>query len=103
MAKQQKKLGEILVDWGIISQKEVAKALEHGKAKNMRIGEALVDLNLCSESNVYKALAQQHNMEYFDLEKSSVPANAATLVPKTDAQASDPAALMETAAAPGDS
>jgi type IV pilus assembly protein PilB len=82
MAKQQKKLGDILIDWGIISQKEIAKALEHGKAKNMRIGEALVSLNLCSESNVYKALAQQHNMEYFDLEKSSVPANAATLVPE---------------------
>ena len=47
MAKQQKKLGEILIDWGIISQKEIAKALDHGKAKNMRIGEALVSLNLC--------------------------------------------------------
>ncbi|MGA2232268.1 MAG: hypothetical protein ABSH22_15330, partial [Tepidisphaeraceae bacterium] len=82
MAKQQKKLGDILIDWGIISQKEIAKALDHGKAKNMRIGEALVSLNLCSESNVYKALAQQHNMEYFDLEKTSVPANAATLVPE---------------------
>ena len=53
MAKQQKKLGEILVEWGIITQKEVAKAL-----------------------------AQQHNMEYFDLEKSAVPANAAALVPE---------------------
>jgi type IV pilus assembly protein PilB len=82
MAKQQKKLGEILIDWGIITQKEVAKALEHAKAKNLRIGEALVALNLCGEVNVYKALAQQHNMEYFDLEKSAVPANAGTLVPE---------------------
>jgi type IV pilus assembly protein PilB len=82
MAKQQKKLGDILVDWGIITQKEVAKALDHAKTKNQRIGEALVALNLCSESNVYKALAQQHNMEYFDLDKSAVPANAATLVPE---------------------
>jgi type IV pilus assembly protein PilB len=82
MAKQQKKLGEILIDWGIITQKEVAKALEHAKAKNTRIGEALVALNLCGEVNVYKALAQQHNMEYFDLEKSAVPPNAGTLVPE---------------------
>jgi type IV pilus assembly protein PilB len=82
MAKQQKKLGEILIEWGIITQKEVAKALEHAKAKNTRIGEALVALNLCGEVNVYKALAQQHNMEYLDLEKSAVPANAATLIPE---------------------
>ena len=81
MAKQQKKLGEILIEWGIISTREVAKALEHAKAKSLRIGEALVDLKLCSESNVYKALAQQHNMEYIDLDKSSVPPNAVNLIP----------------------
>src|SRR6476659_3636632 len=81
MAKQQKKLGEILVEWGIISQKEVTKALDHAKAKNLRIGEALVDLKLCSESNVFKALAQQHNMEYVELDRTQIPANAAALVP----------------------
>jgi type IV pilus assembly protein PilB len=81
MARQQKKLGEILVDWNIISKKEVDKALEHGKTKHLRIGEAIVDLKLCNEANVYKALAQQHNMEYYDLEKSSVPANAVNMVP----------------------
>ncbi|MGD0541385.1 MAG: hypothetical protein ABSB33_07700, partial [Tepidisphaeraceae bacterium] len=81
MAKQQKKLGEILIEWGIISTREVAKAIEHAKAKNLRIGEALVDLKLCSETNVYKALAQQHNMEYIDLDKSSVPPNAVNLIP----------------------
>src|SRR5687768_4668295 len=35
MAKTQKKLGEILVEWGIISAKEVNKALDHAKAKNL--------------------------------------------------------------------
>ena len=81
MAKTQKKLGEILVEWGIISAKEVTKAMDHAKAKNLRIGEALVDLKLCSESNVYKALAQQHNMEYVELDRNAVPANAGALVP----------------------
>jgi type IV pilus assembly protein PilB len=82
MAKTQKKLGEILTEWGIISQKEVTKALDHAKAKNLRIGEALVDLKLCSESNVFKALAQQHNMEYVELDRNQIPANAAALVPE---------------------
>src|SRR3954465_3863801 len=82
MAKTQKKLGEILTEWGIISQKEVTKALDHAKAKNLRIGEALVDLKLCSESNVFKGLAQQHNMEYVELDRNQIPANAAALVPE---------------------
>src|SRR6476646_9161028 len=81
VAKQQKRLGEILVDWGIISAAEVNRALEHGKSKNTRIGEALVDLKLASETNVYKALAAQHNMEYSDVDKSSVPPNAVSDIP----------------------
>src|SRR5437016_13445743 len=81
MATQQKKLGEILVDWGIITTKEVAKALEYAKEKKKRIGEALVEMKLVNEVNVYKALAAQHNMEYIDLDKNSVPPNAVNLIP----------------------
>src|SRR5687767_6946519 len=81
MAKAQKKLGEILVEWGIVKAAEVQRALDHAKSKNLRIGEALVDLKLCSESNVYKALAQQHNMEYIDLDKSGVPPEAVNQIP----------------------
>ena len=81
MAKQQKKLGEILVEWGIVKAAEVQRALDHARQKNLRIGEALVDLKLCSESNVYKALAQQHNMEYIDLDKSGVPPEAINQIP----------------------
>ena len=81
MARHQKKLGEILVEWGIINPKEQAKALENGKAKNLRFGESLLDLKLCSENNVFKALAAQHNMEYIDLDKSSVAPNAVNAIP----------------------
>ncbi|MDB5290314.1 MAG: xpsE 1 [Phycisphaerales bacterium] len=81
MAKQPKKLGELLVEWGACSLKDVAKALEHAKKQSMRIGEALVDLKLVNESAVFKALASQHNMEYVDLEKSSIPPNAIGLIP----------------------
>ncbi|HWB52918.1 MAG TPA: GspE/PulE family protein [Tepidisphaeraceae bacterium] len=82
MPTQQKKLGEILVEWGIITSREVAKAIEHAKTKKLRLGEALVDLKLCSETNVYKALAAQHNMEYIDLDKSAVAPNASSVVPE---------------------
>jgi type IV pilus assembly protein PilB len=81
MAKQQKKLGEILVEWGVVSAAEIDKALGHSKTKRMRIGEALIDLKLCPEANVYKALAAQNNMEYVDLERTSVPPNAVNTIP----------------------
>ena len=72
MAKAQKKLGEILVEWGFVQPKEVEKALAHAKQKHLRLGEALLDLKLCTENHVYKALAQQFGMEYIDLDKNSV-------------------------------
>src|SRR6266550_1242076 len=81
MAKQQKKLGEILIEWGVVKADEVKKALDHAKTKNIRIGEALVDLKLASETQVYKALASQHSMEYVDLEKSGIPPEAVNQIP----------------------
>src|SRR5580693_1902955 len=81
MAKQQKKLGEILVEWGTLKSAEIERGLAHSKTKKMRLGEALVDLKLATEAQVYKALAQQQGMEYIDLEKSSVPPNAVNLIP----------------------
>jgi type IV pilus assembly protein PilB len=81
MARQQKKLGELLVEWGIVQPKDIAKGLDHAKQKGMRIGEALVDMKLCSDSNVYKALAAQHGMDYVELERSSIPADAMALIP----------------------
>src|SRR5438270_9348199 len=81
MAKQQKKLGEILVEWKVLNPAEINKALEHAKTKHLRIGEALVDLKLCNENQVAKALATQHGMEYIDLDKNSIPPNAVNLIP----------------------
>jgi type IV pilus assembly protein PilB len=81
MAKQQKRLGDILVEWQIITPAEVTRALEHAKSKNLRMGEALIDLKLASESNVYKALAAQQNLEYIDLEKTSVPPALVNAIP----------------------
>src|SRR4051812_18647727 len=82
MARQQKRLGDLLIEWGIVQPKEIDRALEHAKQKGLRIGEALVDLKLCAEANVYKALAVQHGMEFVDIDKSSISPTAAADVPE---------------------
>ncbi len=76
MARKQKKLGEILVSWNVISQKSLEDALVYAAEHHKRIGEALVELELCKEEDVTKALATQFDMAYVDLDKnSSVKAN----------------------------
>ncbi|QOV92260.1 GspE/PulE family protein [Humisphaera borealis] len=79
MAKS-KRLGETLVELGVISNKEVEKGLDHAKVKRIRLGEALIELKLCNESQVYKALAMQHNLEYVDVTRGDVPPNATQLI-----------------------
>ncbi|HWE01456.1 MAG TPA: ATPase, T2SS/T4P/T4SS family [Tepidisphaeraceae bacterium] len=81
MAKQQKKLGELLVEWGAVTPANITKALEHGKKQSLRIGEALIDLKLVKEVDVCKALASQHNMEYWDLDKNPLPPQAVNTIP----------------------
>src|SRR4051794_30954961 len=81
MAKS-KRLGELLIEWGVVNPKQINGALEHAKAKGLRIGEALIDLKLCNESQIFKALAAQHNMEYIDLTRGDLPPSPTGLIPE---------------------
>ena len=78
--KQRRRLGEILVEWGVVTPANVQEALEHGKREALRIGEALTALGLAEEEDVTKALANQFDMEYIDLDKNVVvPAEIANI------------------------
>jgi type IV pilus assembly protein PilB len=72
MAKRRRRLGEILVEWGVVTDSGVEEALQHAQGEGMRIGEALIALGLADEEDVTKALANQYDMEYVDLERQVV-------------------------------
>jgi type IV pilus assembly protein PilB len=69
MARTRKKVGEILLGWGLINANALADGLQYAKDHGKRIGEALVELELCSEEDVSKALATQFGFEFVDLDK----------------------------------
>ncbi len=79
--KVRKKIGEILVAWGVLSKVAVEEALEHSQRENMRIGEAIVQLGLAEEEDVTKALASQFDMEYIDLDHNVVVPTEMHLIP----------------------
>src|SRR5436190_1112085 len=68
MARKRKKIGEILIEWGKVSQAQVDQALGIAKGTGKRIGEALVEAGLCKEVDVAKALATQFDMEFINLD-----------------------------------
>ena len=72
MAKKRRRLGEILVEWGVVTPSGVEEAVAHARREGLRIGEALTALGLADEEDVTKALATQYDMEYVDLERQMV-------------------------------
>jgi type IV pilus assembly protein PilB len=72
MARSRKKLGQILVAQGTINAEQADQGVKHAQQTGKRIGEALVDLGLVDEMQVVKALAAQYGMKYVDLSNEKV-------------------------------
>ncbi|TDJ56231.1 MAG: GspE/PulE family protein [Planctomycetota bacterium] len=68
MARKRKKLGEILQEWGNVTEQQVDQALAMVKGSGKRIGEAMVEASFAKEVDVAKALAAQFDMEFINLD-----------------------------------
>lgn len=83
MARSRKKLGEILVGWGVVSQQQLDSALSKAKSSGKRLGDSLIELGFANEDQVTKGLANQFSLEYVDLESNGVSAQINTkLIPE---------------------
>ncbi|MDD4891769.1 MAG: ATPase, T2SS/T4P/T4SS family [Phycisphaerae bacterium] len=82
MAKQRKKLGQLLVEWKVLQPNDLNDAVDYAQTNGKRIGEALVELGRCTEDDVAKALAAQFDMEYVDLEAGLIAPGAMDLLPE---------------------
>lgn len=81
MPTTRKKLGQILVGWGVLTEEGVGEALTYATEHGKRIGESVVEMELCSEDDVTKALATQFGLEYIDLDKQPVNREVLELMP----------------------
>ena len=64
-----KKLGEILIDAGLLNATQLETALTEGKKRNLRLGSALTALGILSEDNILDALSSQIGLKKIDLSK----------------------------------
>jgi type IV pilus assembly protein PilB len=81
MALKRKKLGEILVAWGTLSENDLKKAVDNAQANHCRVGEAIVEMGLAEEEQVTKAMATQFDLEYVDLDHHVVDLAVLELMP----------------------
>jgi type IV pilus assembly protein PilB len=67
LRKKRQKLGEILVERGILTQAGLKDALAHAEKNHLKLGEAVVTLSLADEEEVTRALASQYDIPYLEL------------------------------------
>ena len=82
MAKKRKKLGEILIGWGLLDEKKLQTAVTQADNNHFRLGETLVEMGLVEEEQVTKAMATQFGLEYVDLDHHVLDKSALELMPE---------------------
>ena len=84
MAKRAitKRIGEVLLDRGVIDQQELQKALAHQKQHGGLIGTALVQLNIATEEEIALALTAQYGFPYLPLDNYELDDGLMATIPE---------------------
>jgi type IV pilus assembly protein PilB len=78
----RKKIGECLIQAGLISETDLQIALAEHKRTGDRLGVVLVRMNLATEKQIAKALAHQLGFAYVNLAENPPDPTAVVLIPK---------------------
>jgi type IV pilus assembly protein PilB len=75
-------LGALLVREGLVRTDELQSALEEQRASGHRLGEILVERGIVTRTQVARVLAEQHELPFIELAESDMEIEAATLLPE---------------------
>ena len=78
----RKKIGECLIQAGLITEDDLRNALAEHKRTGERLGVVLVRMNLATEKQIAKALAFQLGFPYINLIENPPDPSAVILIPK---------------------
>jgi type IV pilus assembly protein PilB len=78
---RQKRLGDILIASGALTQAQLDEALKN-KKPGERIGETLINQGYVTQQDVINSLQQQLGIDYIDLTKTSIDPSMSKYIPK---------------------
>ncbi len=79
----RKPIGQVLVENGTLSSDQLAEAIVHQAGSGRLLGEVLVDLGLVGEREITAALAAQFHLPLADLSTGTLDPEVATLLPES--------------------
>lgn len=79
----RKRIGDALVDAGLITSEQLSLALSKQKELRMRLGKVLVELKMCTDEQVAQCLAGQLGIPLIKLDEIQIPPEIIKLIPET--------------------
>ena len=80
------RLGELLIEAGVINNDQLNQALTIQKTSKDRLGDILIENNIITSKQLIDALQMQLGIDFVDLTQVSVPVELARFVPKNVAK-----------------
>ena len=81
-----KRIGEVLLERGVVSQIQLEKALVRQKTDGGLLGHVLVQLGFASEEEIALALTAQYGFPYLPLENYEIDEGITVIIPETVAR-----------------
>ncbi|KWU02116.1 MSHA biogenesis protein MshE [Vibrio toranzoniae] len=82
----RKRLGDLLVEEGIINEAQVEQALVVQKSTGRKLGDTLIELGFLSEQQMLSFLSQQLAIPLIDLSRANIDVEAVQLLPEVHAR-----------------
>ncbi len=84
---QNIRIGEVLVEFGYITEAQIGQAVEYQKThKGVRLGAALIEMKLITEKQMLEALARRLNYDYVNTSDIQFDVAAVEMIPKVLAE-----------------
>jgi len=80
--RKKVRLGELLIECGLITDEQLATALAEQKRTGHKFGRVLTDLNLVREETMQEVLAQHLKIPYVDVKQATLDSNTVKLLPE---------------------
>lgn len=78
--RKKKRLGDLLVDAGILTEEQLVEALQRQKEKQQKLGITLIDMGITTEEQITGALHQQLNLDMVTLSEITISEEIIRLV-----------------------
>ncbi len=75
------RIGDLLVQEGLVSREQLAKALDDARSNGTRVGYSMVKLGFVSEQDLVRTLARQYRVPAVDLERVKLDPKLLKVVP----------------------